>query len=328
VPGLGVADLWYEDSSEPLFPKGLPLPDWARFVASLAAKLSSLPSDAPTTAVITVPTRDYAAALAAAAITIGRDELHPSAPGDLGEHLEVLLALPVGTPVQYREPNGKVFQGRWVGFGTGTDGLERVSMELRKGERRSVLVANAVRIVPTGEAHVNGKLRVQNIETSSLLRGLRGDEAAVPFVTTARCEVIIVGVLSTLHEEMCEQSLFISSDADEPQTGYLQDLARVQQFAGATRYFRTVVVSASSKLDDDQRDLRPHVVIYDGGRMFLQCGHLWPGSHRMIILDRSLTSSEDAALEIGQDYGSRNGDSSVGEDLPVPNGIEFVAFRY
>lgn len=332
MPDLGVADLWYMAGSGPgpwELPIREPLPAWARFIADLAADMPLLTrsDDGATTAVLAVPTRGYAAAIAAAAIAVRRDELDPAAPDNLEEHLEDLRALPLGTRVQYGDPSGKLFDGRWAGFEMGRDGVERVCVELRKNERRSVLTSHADRIVPTGEAQADGQLRVRNVETSSLLRGLRGQTAAIPFMTTARCEVVIVGTSTVLRDEMCEQLMFVSGDPADPGQGYLQDLARVGQFPGASRYYRSVLIPLSSEVSEEQRRLTPSVVVYDGGRAFLHHGHLWPHSHRLVILDRSVTSSEDAALELNQDWGGRRGDTALGEDLTVPDGIEFVAFR-
>jgi hypothetical protein len=352
----GVADLWYVDSFDAeLAPpnqgedqtasaaeapeeraeggmvevrRALPL--WARFMADLGSDIALLSPDEPTTAVVSLPTREFAAAFAAAAVVIRYDVLEPAAPDDLEEHLGDLRELELGTRVQFREPNGKVSQGFWRGLESDDEGQERFCIEVRKQLTRKLPVSAALGVTPTGEpVDTNGRLqRDRVVEPPHLVRGLRGQSAAMALVTTSRCEVVIVGVATDLENDMCEQGFFTSGNEEDLQHGYLQDLVRVKQFRDAHRYYRSQVVSPSAADSDENQALKPRVVIYDGGRMFLQCSHLWPGSHRIVVLDRSAASAEDAALEINLDYADRRADSELGDDLKVPDGIELITYEH
>ncbi len=349
---LGVTDLWYADSYtlhvEPPhsgedqangsgeeadeaiveWRSRRPLPAWARFMSDLGSDLALISPEEPTTAVVSLPTREFAAAFAGAAVVIRYDELDPAAPDDLEEHLADLRDMEPGTRIQYRAANGKIWEGRWRGFQAATDGQEHVCMEVRKEMTMKIRVSEALRVVPSGEEAANdARLRVRNVETSHLLRRMRGQPAAVAFVTTTRLEVVIVGVATVLQEEMCEQGLYASGNEDDLRHGYLQDIVRVQQFPSAHRFYRSQVLPPSIR-GEEQQALSPRVVIYDGGRMFLQSSHLWRGSHRIVVLDRSAASAEDAALEIAQDYADRRGNSELGEDLTVPAGVEVISYRH
>jgi hypothetical protein len=220
--GLEVADLWYtDDEQQNTMALGrMPLPAWARFMAELASDVTLLPPEEPTTAVVSVPTREFASALAASAVVVRYDELEPAAPDDLEEHLAALRELKPRSRIQYREKSGMVSEGFWRGFEVDGRGDERFCFEARRNVVRKVPVSEALRLVSSGEQQTDGQLRVRNVETPQLLRGLRGQAAAVGIVTTARCEVVIVGVATVLGEEMCEQGLFLTGDPEDLRHGH------------------------------------------------------------------------------------------------------------
>lgn len=200
-------------------------------------------------------------------------------------------------------------------------------VELAKGETRKLRLDRALAIHLTGENSASGKLRAKIISVAPLLRAIRGDVPAVTFVTTARCDVLIVGTLSLLERELTNERLFASSRTDDPCHGVLQDLARVHGLADARRFFRSVIVPSSAGPSAEHQALKPRLVIYDGGRAFVRWRHLWDGAHKLIILDRSSASAEEAADELAASFAYRAADAGVLDGLSVPGGVEAMSFE-
>jgi len=67
-----------------------------------------------------------------------------------------------------------VSEGFWRGFEVDGRGDERFCFEARRNVVRKVPVSEALRLVSSGEQQTDGQLRVRNVETPQLLRGLRG----------------------------------------------------------------------------------------------------------------------------------------------------------
>lgn len=319
-----VADLWYQDEPAKHPPRRIPA--WASFIAHLGASLAG--SDAaPTTVALSVPVRDFVAVLAATAAVIRRDQIAPMAPDDLTSHIATLRETPIGAPIKYLAPKDKVHDGRWQGFEISPfDRTERLCFELRRKETRKLAVTQALNIRLTGETQANGQLQARTISTPPLLRAVRGESAAVTFVTTYRCDVMLVGTLSVLEAEMTQERFYADGVIDSP-SGVLQDLARVQQYRDAKRFYRCVTLASASEAARAQMEAKPCLVVYDGARAFLRYRHLWALSHRLVVLDRSAASSEDAADELAQDYAYSQGDSPLLQRFVIPAGFEAVAYE-
>jgi len=324
-----LAELWCAGPTEPgEGPTLQPLPRWARFMAVLGGALAGA-GDEPVTVAISVPTRDYAAALAGTAAVLRRDELAPMAPDDLGMHLATLRDTPCGTPVKYLGPKQKVYDGRWVGIVAAPTGSgELLAFELARGETRKLPLDRALSIHLTGETTDAGQLRAKQIAAPCLLCAIRGDRAAVTYVTTARCDVLTVGTLSLLERELTGER-FTAHDAATGASagGVLQDLARARQLPSAGRFFRSALVPSASSPTPEVQSLRPSVVVYDGGRAYLRLRHAWPSAHKLVILDRSAPSSDEAAAELAEAFAYRSAGADVLGLVRVPPGIEALAFR-
>lgn len=296
-------------------------------MAHLGRGLAGLAPGRPTTAVVSVPVRDFAAAFAAAAAVLRCDELNAMAPDDVAAHIELLRKTPPRTPIKYFGPKDRVHDGRWCGFEVSpADGEERICFELRRGETRKLTIAHALKIRLTGESESGGTLQARTVRTSPLLQALVGGPAALSLATTKRCDVVLVGTLAALEQDMCEESLFPSGGPDEARSGVLQDLARVQQFREAHRFYRSAAISSSAEPASAHRELVPKVAVLDGGRAFLRYRHLWPSAHKLVVLDRSTISAEDASAELAQDMAYAAEDTELSWRLVVPDGIEFAAF--
>lgn len=114
---------------------------------------------------------------------------------------------------------------------------------------------------------------------------------------------------------------------DDQQAGVLQDLVRARDLAGTRRFFRTVIVPSSTRPSTEVQALKPNVVIFDGGRAYLRWRHFWPGARQLVIIDRSLLSSEEAASELSMAFVDRVNESPLIRKLNVPAGIEAICFE-
>lgn len=323
-----VSDLWFLGAEDvDGHARRTRIPDWACFMAHLGRGLAGLPAGRPTTAVVSVPIRDFAAAFAVAAAVQRCDELSPMAPDDLAAHIEVLRNTPPKTPIRYFGPKDKVYDGRWCGFeASPIDGQELICFQLRRNETRKLQASHALKVRLAGEDETGETLQARTVRTSPLLRALIGDSAALTFATTKRCDVVLVSTLAAVEAEFCDEPLLPSGGPEEARSGVLQDVARVQQFRDAHRFNRAVAVPSSAEPTTAHRELVPKLAVLDGGRAFLRYRHLWPAAHKLVVLDRSTVSAEDACAELAQDMAYAQPDTELAWRLVIPDGIEFVAF--
>jgi hypothetical protein len=301
------------------------LPDWARFMLALGDALASEDAaDGRMTVGVTVPTRAFAAALAAAGFVLRRNADDPMEPGDAEEHFARLAAQPSGTAITLQQGE-RIHDGRLLGI-VERNGSELIQLETRKMVRYlPKTLALQVRI--TGEDHAPEHLRARRVQVPALLRALIGVDAATTFLMTARADCVIAGTLAALHEELTEEPLAPTLAGFSPPSGTLQEVVRVRDLPGASRHFRTVIVPASSPVHEADQGLAPKLVIFDGGRPYLRLRHLWPAAHRLVIIDRSVGTAEEAADELSMAFIDRRSDSDLLESLGAPSSIEAFAFR-
>jgi hypothetical protein len=301
------------------------LPDWARFMVGLGDALAQEPSGCGYTTVgLTVPTRAFAAALAVAGFVLRRNVDDPMDPGDVEEHFALLAAQPSGTAITLQQ-GARIHDGRLLGI-VERDGAELIQVETRKMVRYLPKTL-ALQVRLTGEDQAPEHLRARRVQVPPLLRALTGIDAATTYMTTARADGLIAGTLAALEEELTEEPLAPTLAGFSPPTGTLQEIVRARDLAGASRHFRTVIVPASSPVHEADKALTPKLVIFDGGRPYLRLRHLWPSAHRLVVIDRSLGTAEEAADELSMAFIDRRSDSDILEGLGAPSSIEAFAFR-
>jgi hypothetical protein len=154
-----------------------------------------------------------------------------------------------------------------------------------------------------------------------------GESDALTFVTTSRADCLIVGTQTLLEADLTSEFFYAGDSIGDASGGQLQDLVRARDLAGARRYFRSIIVPSAVLVPPEIRDLRPHVVIFDGGRAYLRWRHLWPDSQQLVIIDRSMSNAEEAAGELSMAFAERTADSGLLGTLKVPPGIEAISFE-
>jgi len=274
---------------------------------------------------LTVPARGFAAVFAAAAAALTREEIDPMAPDDVQLHLATLRETPAGTPLKFHA-GAKIYDGRWKGIRP-MDGSEMLTFETRQGVTRMLPLDAALSIRLTGETASPRQLQARNVQTPPLLNAMIGAPTALTYTTTARADCLLVGTKTLLEEELTAEMFYATGGIGEPGGGVLQDLVRARDLAGARRYYRTIIVPSATRPAPDAREAEPHLVIFDGGRAYLRWRHLWPTARQLVIIDRSLSSAEDAASELSMAFIDRAKERSLPRRLKVPAGVEAICFE-
>lgn len=303
-----------------------PLPDWARFMVGIGARVSSFDAARGRLVVaLALPTRAFAAALAGVAAVVSSFEHDP--PGaDRSAHFHYLASLAPGTPVTLQERNS-IVQGRLLGAANDKyDGLPRVTIQLPKEIRH--LAANTC-----GKVQVIDDAGVLKTRQRRLVRAPRFLSSALPGLDATklsaitRLDCVIIGAKNVLQYELTTE-LFAAGPAPQPHEGTLQGIVRAHQFGGQNDPYRSMIKSASADADDHALNSpQPPIVIFDGAPAFNNWRSHWHGSNWLVVLDRSSPSLPDGAAAINQAYATRICDSQALDGLQVPSAVDVVAYE-
>ena len=297
------------------------LPQWAGVVAGLGEALAEIdPGQRRIVVGITLPARGYAAALAAAAHVLRRNQLEPMEPSDADIHFEVLRAQPEGTPIKLLQ-GGRVHDGRLLGIEE-REGKELLTISTR-GMKRYLPKAVALSVSVADRAKAGADLRSRRIDIPPLLAPFLTDKEAAAFMTQTRLDCVIAGTMTQIAADLTEPSF--TADAGARSLGSLQDLARAAGAPGASSASRAQLIAGGAS-EEELPDNAPRLVIFDGGRAYVRLAHAWPASHHLVVIDRSHASAESAAEALNLAYFERVGDADVGP-ADRPPSMEISAFE-
>ena len=274
---------------------------------------------------VALPTRGFAAALAAASYVLRRNQLDPIEPSDADAHFAALRQLAEGTPIKLMQ-GGRLHDGRLLGVEV-REGAELLKVETR-GMTRFLPRTLALDVRPAHGIARETDLRSRKIDVPPLLAGLVERRDAHAYATQSRIDTVLVGTLTALTADLTAAEFSV---AGQPKSvGCLQDLVRARDVAGAASGHRSALVAAGADEDtpdeDDSGEVRPGLVVFDGGRGYERLGHKWRGSLHLIVIDRSQPSAGAAAEALNLAYFERidEHDLRVGE---CPASMEFTAFE-
>jgi hypothetical protein len=299
-----------------------PLPRWAALMARLGAALAEVdPAQRRLIIGVTLPTRGYAASIAAAAHVLRCNQLDPIEPSDADLHFEILRALPDDTPIKLLQ-GGRLHDGRLLGT-EWRDGHELLKVSTRRMTRYlPKQLALKVRLLESGRA-ASGDLRSRRIDVAPLLAGFVEGQQAAAFATQSRVDCVIAGTLTMTTADLTAPEF--TTDSDPESRGCLQDLARVSGVAGASSGSRSVLVAAGASTEDLPAET-PRIVVFDGGRAYVRLGHAWTSSHHLVVIDRSLPSAEPAAEALNFAYFERSGEDDLSASACPPS-MELMSFE-
>jgi hypothetical protein len=134
----------------------------------------------------------------------------------------------------------------------------------------------------------------------------------------AQLDCMIVGPKSRLLEEIHEHRFGVISGSGRPSWGTLAEVLRLGQLLPDSENRRSELVSAERKHDDVEVEDTPHVCLLDGAKSILRDRQRWPGSHRLMIVDRSEPSAAQAVAALIEDLQLLDGAERPPELLPSP----------
>ncbi len=303
-----------------------PLPNWAKFFVEVGGKVAANRSKDHLIAVVTVPTREFAAALVAFGAVM---RLSAKPPNQLRgqEYFDYLARLPEGTPVTLRDGDRqKIGVLRGVDH---DDGQARIIVQVQKahsGGLRQLLpvgMCEQVSVRPGADAKLSGSARGLRIRgVSGFLRTVL-DSDPYSFASESRLDCLLIGNVKVLREELTSPCFSVKA-----QVGTLQELVRCRRFGSASAHYRSDVQSAVTDGTSGRRSLAtPSVVVFDGASAYLRCRHLYKGSRWVVVLDRSSKNAQDAVGAIEQNFiQSRRNDVDPLRALFPAAGIEILAY--
>jgi hypothetical protein len=277
------------------------LPEWCRFLVALGTSLGTLERDSRQAYVaISVPTSAFAAPMLATGVVVSR-ALAGSV--DKETHFRRLRALRVGTSVSI-ELNGM----RLVGHLAGTLELEA---EVRLGVRlQNSRGGNLTRFFSTRECLSIRPLAAPVLDLPEKQRGQRvggghafleswlGPSVEAELLGRAQLDCVIVGPKSRLLEEIQEHRFGVAAGSGGPAWGTLAEVLRLGQLLPPSENRRCELVSADRRHDGVEIEDTPHVCLLDGAKSILRDRQRWPGSHRLMIVDRSEPSTAQAVAAL------------------------------
>jgi hypothetical protein len=314
----------------------IPLPQWGQFFLDLGYALAI--RDNPESRVIAglaLPTRAYAAALAATGIVAGTLSLLTQDAGSYTRFQE-LCTLEIGSSLIYRTGNKRVK----VFF----DGAE-----VRGGDTKILLRAENQK---GGLTYVIGQKHALQVEfpakefTSLPKRSYgRTDRTVSPFLThfldqeTAKAVVLqshldcmIIGSIGRLDQEINCTSFATQNAKGEFVSGTLQDVLRVRRFSTNAETYRSDIYYTHTR--DHPRDHpgihqeMPAVIIFDGSTSYLKWRAFWRHPHCIVLLDQT-EPGFDAAVQTFNEECIKNhlNDMAFKTQLKAPKGVPVSIYQ-
>lgn len=324
------------------------LPEWASYFLFLGFFLSSQPkTDSRSIIGVALPTRAYAAALAATGIIYNRTVLSKHRV-DADTHFRSLCELPSGTPVTYLHGK-RTRDGLLLGY-TDQFGERRLIIQTRGPKSgtethyvRSADAENIQQARAGEQTNDPGKTPARRqtgqlvTPASEFARSILGEESAKDLPRRSRLECCVIGHLGQLRTEITETEFAAYTGAGAARTpatnswyaGALQDILRVRKFMGGGKTYRTEVIAAqSSNVPSVASEAETHVTIFDGASGFTKWRDYWRSSHWLVLLDRTEPGFDEGARALNTEYiTNRLGETESGGVPLPPAGVELVFYR-
>jgi hypothetical protein len=309
----------------------LAVPEWASALMSLGGRLHAAEAsiDLPMTLVASVPSRQLAAGFIAAGLTKAILSRSGQESGD--GHTERLSRLAPGTPVTVMKDD-KPVPCRILSVDLNQPLGIRVTAYLgrRRGEeiwRYGPSDAWRIKAELTGEAH-DGHAHGTRLRRAKFLRKCLGNEQVQRLTTLDKVCYLIAGNRTALAQEARSLQLRLADADGKWLEGLLAHLIRPRCLLAEGQHFVCDFVSAPAPpRKRPTADQESNFVIFDGARAWLTSRHKWPSAHWCILLDRSDSHTEAAAIALTQlSQTKRAGELApdLAEGLPI--GIDVGGF--
>ena len=305
----------------------LSLPTWAVSLAKIGAALANQPADpaARATVALLLPTRAYAAVLCAVGAVLQR--LSTPTRVAAADRFALLSTLAPGTMVTYRsKATGAGIPGELVRCDANAVVVRSSSngstISIDKHFAHAIEVAGSVaRELPTLTRSKAPRA------PSALVTALLGDGFASGSHSGSRLECCIVGTAATLRAEILDTRVGLAEARGQIIEGTFQEVLQVRSFVGGIGVFRSDVLGIVGTRTDATWSDPPGIAVFDGAASLLKCGSRWPGTARIVLLDKTDNRSTDASAEINREYVQRLGEPALALEKLRPQGCELLSYR-
>jgi hypothetical protein len=242
---------------------------------------------------VSLPTREFAAALTALGVTtaVYRDpELQ-----DPRANFERIAALAEGTAIRFRRERF-LYAAKLRGTKL-INGIEH--LQYHDGEALCSLPwnrCNSITLLDPSESFARRRQLVANAEFVNGVLGV--DPYSHAAVTSLDC--LLVGVKELLQTEIGHETFLAHSSSAQLCKGTLNDLLRCDAFqSNANDHHRTSVLAGSID-GSSERVMRsvPPVVLFDSPQGFIRLRSYWQKSAWVVFLDRTKVPQVEAAAEV------------------------------
>ncbi len=278
------------------------LPSWGQLFFDLGYALAVLDdSENRVVAGLALPTRAYAASLAALGVVVGRLSLLANGSEAL-KRFQQLATLAIGTSLFYRRnPPGervKVF----------FDGLseDKSYICLRAGTYvykippslalQVEFPAREFASLPSRQSH-----GLTGTTVSPFLSHFLGLAIAKSVALQSRLDCMMIGSLGRLEKEVNETQFAVRDSNGKFISGTLQDIMRVRRFSSNEAY-RSDIYHMHSKGGVGIHQEMPLVTIFDGATSFLKSRNTWRHPHCIVLFDQTEPEFDAAVQAFNEDF--------------------------
>lgn len=301
-------------------------PAWLAFFLGLGEAVALEHQREHRVAVIVVPpVRSFAAAAAATAAVIAvacRDGAVPN----VDEHFRALAQLSIDTPVVVKIGQ-KIYSGKFAGI------VRNKNEPLVQVEYNGMThyipkyLCQRIRVGSGGKKSLPKASQRSAGPEAAAVAAIVGQEAAVQFLGVPTVDVVLVGHVALLSQELTAVSARPVSQEGHGAGVTLAGLFRAARFLPEGGISRSMLLSDRVAEFEMPVSDTPHVAVFDGARAFTRYRTVFTRSSWVVILDRCSAGLMEGADVANTEFATRKGESDLMSKLTVPAGTETQAFE-
>lgn len=308
------------------------IPAWARYFFEVGTTVTT--AQVPGTRLIlglAVPTRSYAAALAACGVVIANAS-QPAEQSSPAEHFAQVCALPLDATVSLLSGDKKL-KGVFAGCAEYKgERVARVMVHSKNAGGGTYLIraadARRVEILQGTQVTLPKKQSGRLVpQMTSFVRHFVGNDKAMAFAMQSRLECVITGRANALRREIVDTEFAVSTGQGTYHEGYLQDLMQVRKFLSEGEPYRSEICGVNGRAQMFAKEgVIPPFVIFDGATGFIRWRDRLRSSNWIVILDWTDARFREATEILKEAHMNRISDEKIASLPPPPPSIEVLDF--